>query len=341
MTRSLTHALLLATCASLAVMQNAGAQTLAKVQKAGTLSCGVITEPGDYTKDDTHGDTSAFGSDFCKAVSAAILGNHAHASIQGFPDAATAYTALHAGKIDLIAGVSPVPGVAKHYEAAYAQPIFFDGQGFLVNKSSGIASSKDLAGKTLCFIGNTDAETSATEALSAQGVHFNPFPFEEMGEMEAALVSGHCAAETHDLTTLAEGRSKFHARIKDYAILPETITLDPLVPAVRAGDTEWIAVIDWTTHALVQAEINGITQANAEQRSHGNDITVNTLLGSRRGLGTTLGLPNDWAMNAIKAVGNYGEMFARDMGDASPMGLPRGVNRPWTQGGLLWTPPFR
>ena len=234
-----------------------------------------------------------------------------------------------------------MPGLAKRYKAAYAQPIFFDGQGFLVNKNSGIASPKDLAGKTLCFIGNTDAETSATETLSAQGIHFNPFPFEEMGEMEAALVSGHCVAETHDVTTLAAGRAKFHARVKDYAILPETITLDPLVPAVRANDTDWIGVINWTTYALVQAEISGITQADVDKPMHDNSTTISTLLGMRRGMGNTLGLPNDWALQAIRAVGNYGEMFERDLGARSPMDLPRGVNRPWTQGGLMWSPPFR
>jgi general L-amino acid transport system substrate-binding protein len=315
--------------------------TLDAVRHAGVLGCGVIGEPGDFTKDDTHGDTTAFGSDICRALGAAVLGDASHARIDGFPDAASGYKALQAGKIDVLVGVTPVPGLAKRYGAAYAQPVFFDGQGFLVNKRSGIATLADLRGRSICYIADTDAERTAHAVLDPKGLAFKPFPFEEMGEMEAALVSGHCEAETHDLSTLASGRSRFHGRIADYLLLADTITLDPLVPAVRAGDSEWVQIVDWVGYALVQAEISGVTRANAAAMSKSEDLTVATLLGGRRGMGYSLGLANDWGLKAIEAVGNYGEIYERDLGHGSSYGLPRGLNRPWTQGGLMWAPPFR
>lgn len=316
-------------------------ETLDAVLRGGSFGCGVIGEPGDFTKDDTHGGTIPFGRDMCRALGAAVLGDASHVHIEGYPDAAAGYAALQGSKIAVLVGVSDVPGLAKHYGAAFASPVFYDAQGFLVNAHSGITSLAGLAGKALCFIGGTDAETTANQVLGARGIAFRPFPFEEMGEMEAALVTGHCDAETHDVTTLGAGRAGFHARIKDFVILPETVTLDPLVPAVRAGDTEWLQAIDWVTYALVQAEISGVTRANAESMKNSADITVATLLGGRRGMGYSLGLPTDWALRAIETVGNYGEVFERDLGAGSPYELARGVNKPVTQGGLLWAPPFR
>ncbi len=332
---------LFAVLLALAPMLAHAGQVAERVKAAGSLPCGIIMALNDFTKDDTHGPTDEFGTDICRAVAAALFGDPDRARIDGFADEARGYQALQSGKIELLVGVSLRPGLAKRYQAAFGQPVFFDGQGFMVHARSGIARLADLAGKQVCFIGGTDAEATAMATFERHGIKVLPFPFEEMGEMEAALVADHCQAETHDVSTLAADRAGFHSRVHDFSILAEQITLDPLVPAVPANDTDWLAIVDWTMHALVQAEISGITRANVEQMRNSTDPTISTLLGTRRGLGYTLGLPDDWALKAIKAVGNYGEVFDRDLGEGSEYGLARGVNRPWTEGGLLWSPPFR
>jgi len=162
-----------------------------------------------------------------------------------------------------------------------------------------------------------------------------------MGEMEAALVGGKCDAETHDASKLAQGRADFHGRRNDFEILPDRLSLDPLSPVVRTDDPEWARVIDWVTGALVQAEISGVTKANADAMKHSADKTVQTLVGARQGPQWGLFLNADWSLWAIEAAGNYGEIFERDAGARSPLRLDRGLNRPWTEGGMLWAAPFR
>ena len=311
-----------------------------QVRAAGTLACGSITEPGDYTKDDTHGRTEAFGTDFCRAVAAAVFGKAERTIVYGFADEQEGMAALQQGRIALLVGASPNPGLASRYGVAFTQPVLFDGQGFLVRRDAGIASLADLAGKPVCFIGGTQAEANAQRVLTARGIAFKPFPFEEMGEMQAALVTGHCRVQTGDVTALAGGRAGFHGQVHDFVVLPEQITLDPLSPVVPAGDAAWARVIDWTLFALVQAEASGVTAANAGAMARSGDDTVRVLLGTRRNAAGGLGLPEGWGLRVIRAVGNYGELFERDLGAHSPVGLPRGLNKPWTQGGLLWAPAF-
>ena len=311
---------------------------LDRVKAAGTLACGSITEPGDYSKDDTHGRTEAFGEDICRAVAAAVLGDAGRVILNGYHDEQEGLTALQTGQIALLVGTSPNPGLAARYGVTFGQPIFFDGQGFLVRRDTGITRLTDLAGKPVCFIGGTPAEDDATRVLGARGIKFLPFPFEEMGEMQAALVTGHCRAQTGDVSSLAEGRTGFHGQKSAFVILPELITLDPLCPVVPASDPEWARVVDWVGYALIQAEASGITQANAAGRARDGDEMERTLLGSRPSAMGGLGLAGGWGLRAIGAVGNYGEVFARDFGSIS---VDRGLNRPWTSGGLLWSPVFR
>jgi general L-amino acid transport system substrate-binding protein len=323
-----------------AVSAQAG-PTLDRVHAAGKLACGVITEPADYDKDDTHGDTAAFGGDICRAVAAAVFGDASRASVEGFPDEADGLAAVQNGRLALLVGATPDPGLARRYGVVFGQPAFFDGQGFLVRRNTGITGLADLAGKTVCFIGTTDAEVNAHRALDARGIKFLPFPFEEVGEMEAALVSGHCSAETGDWSKIAQGRTGFHGQIGSFVLLPEQITLDPLSPVLAAGDAEWARVVDWTLYLLIKAEVLGITQANAGAVGRTGSDEAKTWLGTRRGLSWPLGLPEGWGLKVVEAVGNYGEVFERDLGGKSHYGLPRGPDRPWTDGGLLWAPPLR
>jgi general L-amino acid transport system substrate-binding protein len=311
------------------------------IKKTGSFACGVVTEVNDETTDDTHGNLSALGTDICKAVGAAILGPHANVAIHAFPSEALAYTSLQDREIALIVGATPDPGLARRYGVEYLRPVFFDGQGFLVHKDRGIHSLRDLANKQVCFIDITDASTRFEQAVQEAGIKVGFFPFEEIGEMEAALVGGHCDAQTHDISELATGRSAFHGRKNDFEILPDRLTLDPLSPVVRPDDPDFARVVDWVTGALVQAEISGVTQANAEAMKRSPDLIVQTLVGVRQGPQWGLYLDRNWSLWAIEATGNYGEIFDRDAGAHSPLRLDRGPNRPWTQGGLLWAAPFR
>ena len=303
------------------------------IKHANALSCGVNNAANDETKDDTHGNTAPFGADFCRAVAAAL---HVKASLHGFPSEERAYMALAANQIALFVGATPNPALARRYVVAFLRPVFFDGQGLLVHKGRGVASLRDLAGKHVCFIGTTDAERHVNDATRRIGISIAPFPFEEIGEMEAALVGGGCDAETHDVTKLAAGRAAFHGRVHDFDILPDRLSLDPLSPVVRTDDPDFARVVDWVGAALVQAEISGVTQANAMQMRASQDSVVQALTGTRRGPQWGLYLDDDWSLQAILAVGNYGEMFERDLGAGSVMRLDRGGNRPWTKGGMLW-----
>ncbi len=307
--------------------------TLDAVRNTHALSCGAVTAVNDETKDDTHGDTSAFGADICRAVAAAA---HATVIVHAFPSEELAYKALDAGSIAFFVGGTPNSGLARRYGVAYLHPVFFDSQGLLVHKDRGIHALRDLAGKHVCFIGTTEAERHLNDAARSEGISVAPFPFEEIGEMEAALVGGSCDAETHDVSKLASGRAAFHGRVHDFEILPDMLSLDPLSPVVRTDDADWARVVDWVTAALVEAEIKGVTQANAAQMRTSADTVVQALTGVRRGSQWGLYLEDDWSLRAIQAVGNYGEMFTRDLGERSVLRLERGVNRPWTEGGMLW-----
>ncbi len=319
----------------------AHAATLDHIKAAGHLDCGLVTEASDETKADTHGNLSGLGQQFCRAVGAAVLGAKPQLRLHGYPTAALAYQALQRGEIDLMVGDTPQAGLARRYHVAFTQPIFFDGQGLMVHKDRGIGSLKDLAGKSVCFIGNTDADARLTAAADAAHIKIGRFPFEEIGEMEAALVDGPCAAETHDVSKLAVDRTAFHGMVRDFVILPDRLSLDPYAPVVRDDDPAWPRIVDGVLFALVQAEQAGVTQANAASLRTSTDPTILSLVGTRNADAWGLNLPGDWSAQVIETVGNYGEMLARTTGDQSLLHLPRGPNALAGRGGLVWAPPVR
>jgi general L-amino acid transport system substrate-binding protein len=312
-----------------------------QVKSAGVLACGVVTEEADYTKDDTHGNLAALGLDTCKAVAAAVFGDGAKVRITAFPDEHHGLTALKSRQIALLAGATPTVVNGALFGVGFARPIFFDGQGFLVAKTSGIRTLDAFADKQICFIAGTEAETVLGTLFADRGIKYLPFPFEEEGEMEAALVTGHCAAITADASSLAAARANFHARIDDFVILPELITLDPLAPAYAEDDAQWAAVVDATVQALIQAEASGITRGNVDARQRSSDPSTARLLTGAGGLGRALSLDREWAVRVIETVGNYGEMFERDVGMHSALRLERGRNALWTKGGLMYPLPVR
>jgi general L-amino acid transport system substrate-binding protein len=305
------------------------------------VSCGVTVEATDWNKEDLHGSLAALGGEVCKAIAVALFGDATKAHIQPYPVEQEGLEALKKGSADVIVGVTPSASSLALYGVAFGPPILFDAQGFMVHKASGIGSLADLAGRKICFIDGTENGPILFAAMKARGIGFIPFPFQEEGEMDAGLVVGRCDAVTADLSKLAQVRAEFHGMVKDFAILPEMLTLAPVTPAYRQGDAQWGAIIDWTVHALVQAEASGVTQANVAAMRQNDDPVVQHLLGADWSAGQALGLDREWASHVIAAVGNYAEVYARTVGEGSPLGLPRGLNALWTNGGLMRPLPVR
>ena len=316
---------------------------LATVRSTGTLQCGVVREEEDYSKADVHGNRAALDVDICKALSASIIGDKAKTVFQSFPDEPKAIEALRAGKVQVLATATVSLMNQSVNGVGFSPVVFFDGEGFLVLKNSGIHSPKDLAGKKVCFIDQTSNVENLTAYGARENVKLIPFPFEEQGEMEAAMYTGNCAAITTDMTQLANTRARFNVRGKEFELLPQTISKDPLAVAYAAGDAQWGAAINATVAAILQAEESGVTAANVESLRNDTgdavDPAVRVYFASKSGFAGMLRLDPDWAVRTIKAVGNYGEMFDRDLGSKSPLQIPRGMNNQWNQGGMLYAPP--
>ena len=314
--------------------------TLTKVKAAKTLSCGVDFEEAEYSTRDAHGNHSAFDLDLCKALAVAVLGPNAKFTAVPFRAEEDALKALRSGEIDVIATASQ-NFINTTGGIGLSRPVFYDYQGFLVNSALGIRSAKDLAGRKTCFIGGTEIENQLEGYMKRQGISWLPFSFQEEGEMEAAFITRNCAAVTADVSQLAYERIAFKGIAKYMDILPEVIAEDPLSMAYRTNDPQWAQVVDWTVAALILAEQSGVTQANVAAMKTSEDVNVQRLLGSQRGYGQYLALDDAWAARTIEAVGNYGELFDRDLGPASVMHLQRGANNLWTKGGLMNAPPIR
>ena len=210
-----------------------------------------------------------------------------------------------------------------------------------MNRAMRIASPKDLAGKKICFLGGTEIEAQLESYMQREKIKWLPFSFQEEGEMEAAFITRNCAAVTADVSQLAYERIAFRSMARNFEILPDVIAKDPLAPTYTLDDPQWATVVNWTVEALIQAEESGVTQANLAEMKKSDDVVIRRLLGVQRGYGQFVGLDDAWAARVIEAVGNYGEIFERDLGSGSVMKLPRAANNLWTQGGLVYALPIR
>jgi general L-amino acid transport system substrate-binding protein len=315
--------------------------TLDTIKTAGSLACGVNIEEPEYSTQDAHGNHSAFDLDLCKAVAVAVLGPDAKFTAVPYRDEQDALKALKSGEIALLATGSLNFNHPSDTRFGSARPVFFDYQGFLVNKTMGIASPKDLAGKKICFLGGTEIDEQLEAYMAREKIKWLPFPFQEEGEMEAALITNNCAAVSADVSQLAYERIAFKSMAANFEILPDVIAKDPLAPTYRLDDPQWAAIVNWTVEALIQAEESGVTQANLAGMKKSSDPAIRRLLGTQRGYGQFIGLDDAWAARVIEAVGNYGEIFERDLGSGSAMKLARGANNLWTQRGLMYALPVR
>ncbi|MFC2968897.1 amino acid ABC transporter substrate-binding protein [Acidimangrovimonas pyrenivorans] len=319
----------------------AAAGTLEDVQARGVLNCGVTTGLAGFAAPDSNGVWQGFDVSYCRAVAAAVLKDPT--KVKFVPTTGqTRFTALASGEVDMLArNTTWTFSRDVDLKFTFVGINYYDGQGFMVPKSLGVSSAKELDGATVCIQTGTTTELNLADYFKANNMQYEPVPIETNAEAQQQFLAGACDVYTTDRSGLAATRATF-ANPGDYVILPETISKEPLGPLVRQGDDQWADIVRWVTNALVEAEDLGITSANLEELSKGtNNPEINRMLGTEGNFGEMLGLDKDWAKRAIAANGNYGEIFAANLGESTPIGLARGLNALWTQGGLQYSPPFR
>ena len=312
---------------------HAGA-VLDRVEASRTLRCGVLSEPEDWGKDDVHASLPELGVDVCRAVAAAALGSPDRAQILAVPSEQNGFIDLRDGRIDMLMGAAPSSATGVAFGASFVRPVFYDGDALMVHRDSGIHTFADIAGRTVCYVPGTEgADVLAAEA-ARRHIGFTPWPFEENGELLGAVVGRKCDALFGSASRLAEDRSNFHGRTKDFDILSERYSVLPLSPAVATGDPTWAEVVDAVSAAPVQAEAGGIDKAHAEALRDSQDPLLRPLGGTLTGIDPSV-IDAGWGARVVAVTGNAAELFERDLGAESDLHLPRGVNALWTQGGLM------
>ncbi len=301
--------------------------TVDRVKTAGTLACGLVTEEPEYSNLDAHGNRAAFDVDLCKAVAVAVLGSSARFNMTPYPDETRAIDALLSGAIVLVTTGTPGFATGGAKSLAFGQTILPDFQGLMVNRASGVRAPQDLAGKKVCYLAETDIEVRMQNFVRQQKINIIPFPFQEEGEMEAAFITNNCAAISADVTQLAYERIAFRSMAKNYEILPAVVAKDPLAPMTLRQDPHWTLLVNRVAEVLREAEVLGIRQGNVAEMKKSTRPEIRQLLGVTAGVGREVGLDDGWAARVIEAVGNYGEVYARDLGEGSPMRLPRASQR--------------
>jgi general L-amino acid transport system substrate-binding protein len=320
----------------------ASAATLDDVKARGSLNCGVTTGLVGFAAPDANGVWEGFDVGICRAVAAAIFGDPT--AVEFVPTTGqTRFTALASGEIDLLArNTTWTFSRDTDLKFEFVGVNYYDGQGFLVPKDLGVSSAKDLDGATVCIQTGTTTELNLADFSRVNNISYEPVPIETNAEGQQQYLAGACDVYTTDASGLAATRATFEAPA-DHVLLPEIISKEPLGPLVRHGDSEWGDIARWTLNALVTAEELGVTSANIAELAAAptNNPEVNRLLGTEGELGAMIGLDANWAANAIAAGGNYGELFEKNIGESTPIGLARGLNAMWTEGGLIYSPPFR
>jgi len=335
-----TVALAIAIGFGFAVPAHAG-PTLDKIKQAGSLVCGVNTGLAGFGQPDNQGNYTGLDIDVCKAIAAALFGDPN--KVKYVPlSAQQRFTALQSGEIDVLAR-NTTWTLQRDTELGlnFGPVVYYDGQGFMVPKKSGIKSAKELNGATICVQPGTTTELNLADYFRANKMTFKPLVIEKLDEVVAAYLSGRCDVFTTDRSGLAATRVARAPNPEDHVILPEVISKEPLAPAVRQGDDQWNDVVRWVVYALLEAEESGITSKNVDEKLKSEDPGIKRMLGVTPGMGKALGLDEKWAYNALKAVGNYGEIFDRNVGKDSPLKLDRGINALWTNGGLMYAIPVR
>ena len=319
---------------------HAGA-TLDAVKKKGFVQCGISDGLPGFSYAEAGGKYAGLDVDVCRAVAAAVFGDAEKVRYSPLT-AKERFTALQSGEIDILSRnttwtSSRDAGMGMNFTGV----TYYDGVGFLVNKKLGVSSAKELDGATICIQAGTTTELNVSDYFRANGMKYTPITYDRSDESAKSLEAGRCDILTSDQSQLYAQRIKL-ANPDDYVVLPEVISKEPLGPAVRRGDDEWFAIAKWSLFAMIGAEELGITSANVEDMAkNAKNPDVARMLGAEGNFGNDLKLPKDWAVQIVKQVGNYGEVFERNVGMGSALKIKRGLNAQWNKGGILYAPPVR
>ena len=339
--KSITNVTVGALALAYGLAGGAQAGTLEDVQARGVLNCVVSTGLAGFAYTDDAGGWKGFDIDFCRATAAAVLGDPN--AIKTVPATGkTRFSLLNSAEGDVLWRNTTVTftrdvGIKLRFHGIN----YYDGQGFMTRKDLGVSSAKELDGASVCIQTGTTTELNLADYFHANGMTYEAVTIETNEEARPNYLEGRCDVYTTDASGLAATRSTFGDDAPNHIILPEIISKEPLGPATRHGDDQWSDIVTWVLNATISAEEKGVTMANVDEMKSSKDPEVLRLLGVEGNQGKELGLSADWAYNIIKAVGNYGDIFERNIGVNTPIGLERGLNALWTNGGLQYSPPFR
>ncbi len=326
--------------ALIAGVSAAQAATLDQVRERGFIQCGVSQGlPGFSTADDS-GAWTGIDTDFCRAVAAAVFGDPAKVRFRPL-SAKERFTALQSGEVDILSrNTTWTFGRDTSAGLRFVGVIYYDGQGFMVRRRLGVTSALELSGAEICTNTGTTTELNIADYFRVHKMPYTVVAFEKSDEAVQAYDGGRCDVYTSDISGLNAQKAKLTTP-SEHMLLPEVISKEPLGPAVRQDDPQWINIVRWTLFALIGAEELGLTSGNIDDALDSNSPAIRRFAGVDGDLGGKIGLDARWAFNIVKMVGNYGELFARNLGSDSPLQLERGLNRLWTEGGLLYAPPIR
>ena len=319
---------------------SASAATLDDVKAKGHLQCGVSQGLIGFSQPDDANRWTGLDVDFCRAVAAAIFNDPE--AVRFTPlTAKDRFTALQSGEVDVLSrNTTWTMGRDTALGLKFAGVMYYDGQGFMVKKDLGVASASELAGASVCTQTGTTTELNLADYFRANNMEYEVVAFENNDEVIAAYEAGRCDVFTTDASGLYATRLRF-ANPEEHMVLPEIISKEPLGPVVRQGDDQWFNVVKWTYYALLVAEELGVAQDNVNEMMTSENPEIKRLVGAEGSFGEAIGLSNDWAVNIIKAVGNYGEIFDRNVGPDTPLAIERGLNNLYTQGGIQYGMPIR
>jgi len=338
----MSKAIMVAGAASIALTVSTGAMagTLEDVKAKGHVQCGVSTGLAGFSNPDDKGNWQGLDVDVCRAVAAAVLGDADAVKFTPLT-AKERFTALQSGEIDILSrNTTWTLTRDSSLGLNFAGVSYYDGQGFMVKKDLGVTSALELSGAAVCIQAGTTTELNLADYFRANNMEYTPITFDTSAETSKGFDAGRCDVLTSDQSQLYSIR----LQLKDSdsaVVLPEVISKEPLGPVVRQGDDPWFNVVKWTLFAMLNAEELGVTSTSVDDDKGSSNPNVQRLLGLEGIKGEGLGLADDWAFQAIKQVGNYGEVFESNVGSGSPLGISRGLNALWSQGGIQYAPPIR
>ena len=328
------------TVPGLATAQVSPGPTIANIRAKGFLDCGANPGSPGFGVPDSRGEHRGMDPDFCRAIATAVLGDPSRVRFTVLTSQSR-IPALQSGQVDIVARTFTWTMGREAGSGLQFGPItFHDGQGFIVRRATGVERAGQLDGATICVTAGSTNELNLADWARTNRLPIRPLVFESNEDARKAYASGRCDSYTLDASQLAGFRSSF-ADPAEHVILPDIISKEPLAPAVRKGDPQWYDAMRWTIYALILAEELGVTAANAEAMLESPNPDIRRLLGVTGDFGPSMSLDRRWAYNAIRAVGNYGEIFERHVGASTPVGLRRGLNDLWSRGGILYAPPIR